>query len=483
MSTVQSAYKSDPGRRRNNEDFVDFYEPVDPVERQVRGCLYIVADGVGGAARGERASQYAAKKLLYEYYQNPDSIPGELKDILVRINRDIHEYAEESERVTRMATTLVAALIINGKLIIANVGDSRAYLIRDGTATQLSRDHNIVGEMVRNGELTEEQAQKSKLKNKLSRSLGGEAEVHVDVYPPIPLKPGDKILLCSDGLTRYALQGDIARMTAEGSLQEVIDRMVDFANRRGGEDNVSVMMVAYEPVEVLEPTVRIPAVPGLVSLDTMDTLPYVKPSKRRNTRLLEQSVRVTFVVVALFVMVLFVFIFHENIVGLILPKLPTTLVPIPAVTQATIPIPTAVITSDTDATRIVIEETPILINTESPATITSIAPTSPIPSQTSNPTLIPTTSKPPFAPHICIAQVTNENNNLTRVLRFFNYDYIISEDYFRCTFDPEKNRCNVINEIPAHNEVFLWEWIVSPVEKEMCDSEKGGKWVEGTSPK
>ena len=284
----QSASLSDRGRRKNNEDFAAFFEPADPGELKDSGSLYIVADGVGGAAKGERASQFAAQKVLYEYYQpeNIDLEPLErLRLILERANDEIYDYASQNN--TRMATTIVAAVVRAGFLYVANVGDSRAYLIRDGAAQQINRDHSIVGEMVEHGEMTEADAMISKIKNRITRSLGGDPEVTVEVYPPLQLKTGDKILLCSDGLTRYALREDIAKMTAQGTVEETAQRLVEFANKSGGADNVSVIMTSYQDTSIIEPINRI-ARPKQVDLDTLDTQPRERFVSKNKTRYIQR---------------------------------------------------------------------------------------------------------------------------------------------------------------------------------------------------
>ena len=247
MNQIHSAALTHLGKKRsNNEDSFAYFEPEDERELEASGYLYIVADGVGGAARGERASQYASQRVLYEYYRTPELHPAErLRQSLRQAGNEIFTYAEENVQA-RMATTLVAAAIIDQKLTVANVGDSRAYLIRSGRSEQITRDHSLVSEMVRTGALTEEQAQNSKGKNHLTRSLGGEMDVHVDVFPDIPLQPYDKIVLCSDGLTRYASPEDIVAMVSEGTPEEAAQRMIDFANARGGADNVTAIVISFE---------------------------------------------------------------------------------------------------------------------------------------------------------------------------------------------------------------------------------------------
>jgi serine/threonine protein phosphatase PrpC len=245
---VESASLSNIGRKRkNNEDFVASFEPTDPKEQQESGCLYVVADGVGGAARGERASEYAAGQVLYEYFQHPEIEPGErLRHVMARVNSEINAFAENNN--TRMATTLVAAVVRDAFLTVANVGDSRAYLIRGGETQQITQDHSLVGELLRSGSLTEKEAQQSKVKNTLSRSLGGDQSVTVDIFRDIPLLPGDMIVLCTDGLTRYALREDISQITSQGSPKEIAAELVSFANRSGGGDNITVIVIAFDPV-------------------------------------------------------------------------------------------------------------------------------------------------------------------------------------------------------------------------------------------
>lgn len=302
MPDTQSASLSDIGkRRRNNEDFITYFEPVDPDELQNSGCLYIVADGVGGAAQGERASQFAAQKLLYEYYRQGDLDPVErLRQIIGQINESIHSYSVDHN--TRMATTIVAAVVRNDQLYVANVGDSRVYLIRDGEARQLNRDHSLVGEMVAHRELTEAEALNSNVRNSLTRSLGGDPEVKVDVYPPMQLKPGDKILLCSDGLTRYALSEKISALVREGTvLVETARRLVQFANEQGGADNVSVVVVSYKGEESVTPVIPHPLPIAIPDLESELTVP---DTSRINKR--QGSGVVTMVILAILVVLMLI---------------------------------------------------------------------------------------------------------------------------------------------------------------------------------
>ena len=147
---VYSASRSHVGRKRkNNEDSVASFEPDDLEEIETKGQLYIVADGVGGAMKGEKASQYAASKVLYDFFQKTHADPGKsLSTSMQQVNADIYNYSHTEAHYGKMATTMVAAAIFHNNLVVANVGDSRAYLIRDGVTKQITRDHNIAAELV-----------------------------------------------------------------------------------------------------------------------------------------------------------------------------------------------------------------------------------------------------------------------------------------------------------------------------------------------
>lgn len=276
MLQVEVGVLSHPGKKRaNNEDFVTYFEPAAPQDLLASGRLYIVADGVGGAAEGERASKFAAEQVKFLYYQNPELPPGErLRWAMRQASQEIFRYAESNGSHHRMATTLVAAVILGDQLTVAHVGDSRAYLIRGGLAQQLTQDHTTVGEMVRSGLMSEAEAMRSNAKNRLTRSLGGDEDVSVEVVSGIPLQVGDRVLLCTDGLTRYADRVDIARLATEGKAEEAALRMVDYANERGGADNITVALVAVTGVEAA-PTVMAAqargAAPAPIDLELLET--------------------------------------------------------------------------------------------------------------------------------------------------------------------------------------------------------------------
>lgn len=247
MPTITSHFQSDIGKKRaNNEDSCGAVEPHNRHELNQSGLLYVIADGMGGHERGEVSSKYTVETLLKVYYEAP-KIPPEkrLRDIIQQINQNLYVYAKENlQSGEKTGTTFVAAVVRKGKLLVANAGDSRAYLLRDGKIKQITRDHTFVGELVRAGTITEEEARESKYRNRLSRSVGADPKLEVDIHPPIPLRRGDIILLCTDGLTGYASPQDILD-AAHGDPEEIVERLIRFANDRGGSDNVTVSVIKY----------------------------------------------------------------------------------------------------------------------------------------------------------------------------------------------------------------------------------------------
>ncbi len=249
MPKIDSHFRSDVGQKRtNNEDFAGAFEPKDSRQLRRSGSLYIVADGLGGHQFGEKASTYAVETLLKVYYEAPDIPPEKrLRDIIQQINQGLIAYAQKNVPMgEKVATTIVAAVVRNGTLQIAHVGDSRAYMIRDGEIHQITKDHSFVGELMRAGSITEAEAQQSPYRNRLMRSLGGkEGNVEVDVTSPISLIPGDILLMCTDGLTQYASSKDILEATKDGSAQSIVERLIKYANAKGGSDNITVSVVKY----------------------------------------------------------------------------------------------------------------------------------------------------------------------------------------------------------------------------------------------
>jgi protein phosphatase len=240
---VTSALQSHRGlARKANEDYATCYEPTDPQVLSDSGRLYVVADGVGGMQDGALASAFAAQSVLHGYYAESGDPGRRLRTAIRQAGRAIHQSNPQ------MATTMVAALIVGNRLIVANIGDSRAYLIRDRHVTQLSIDHTVSAEFARLG--AGDGIPRRRHRDPLTRSLGGDRDPDVDLYDPVELLPGDRILLCSDGLVRYIRPNDLFHLAGSDPPHQAVDNCINFALNRGGEDNVSALVVAVgEPAK------------------------------------------------------------------------------------------------------------------------------------------------------------------------------------------------------------------------------------------
>ncbi|CAA9464687.1 MAG: Protein serine/threonine phosphatase PrpC, regulation of stationary phase [uncultured Solirubrobacteraceae bacterium] len=231
LRVVEHFADSDVGRQRQgNEDSLF-----------VRSPLFVVADGMGGAQAGEVASQMAVGAFA-------DGLTGSSPaEALVRTvrdaNRRIHERSQRDRQTAGMGTTLTAAVLTEGdEVAVAHVGDSRCYLLRDGDLVRLTRDHSLVGELVAQGKLTEEQAEAHPQRSVITRALGSEAEIQVDV-DLYAARAGDLFLVCSDGLTSMVPESRIKELlTAPGDLDARGRSLIAAANRAGGRDNITVIL-------------------------------------------------------------------------------------------------------------------------------------------------------------------------------------------------------------------------------------------------
>jgi len=228
---IETVHRTDTGRqRRGNEDALFDRTPV-----------FVVADGMGGAQSGEVASRMAVE--TFERGLPGDGSPQDRLAEVTRIaNRRIYTLSHAGEEHAGMGTTLTAALLGDGEVAIAHVGDSRAYLLRGGELARLTRDHSLVDELVQRGKLTERQALEHPQRSIITRALGIEPEVEVDTWT-YPVQAGDVLLLCSDGLTSMVAEPLIARVLAsEPTLSGAADRLIAEANEAGGRDNITVVM-------------------------------------------------------------------------------------------------------------------------------------------------------------------------------------------------------------------------------------------------
>lgn len=236
---LKVGYKSDVGKvRENNED--SFY--VDP-----KAGLFIVADGMGGHKAGEVASRMAVKRIREQLDasclpQDEEGIQSVLRETIRKANAEIYRHGGWYEALRGMGTTVVVALIREGRLHVAHVGDSRAYLLQNGTLLQLTEDHTHVARMVREGQLSPEEARGHHLRHVLIRVLGGSEQVEVDLTV-LPYQ-GEPLLLCTDGLTDMLEGGEIQEILSPlPEPQRACELLVEKAIENGGRDNVTVVVV------------------------------------------------------------------------------------------------------------------------------------------------------------------------------------------------------------------------------------------------
>ncbi|HWI96798.1 MAG TPA: Stp1/IreP family PP2C-type Ser/Thr phosphatase [Solirubrobacterales bacterium] len=230
------AFRTDTGRQRNaNED--SFF---------VRAPIFVVADGMGGAQAGEVASKAAADAFDVDL---PEGTPEQvLRETILAANRTIHQLARADPSRAGMGTTLTAAIVdaVGEEVAIGHVGDSRAYRLRAGKLEQLTRDHSLVEEMRRKGQITDAQAQDHPQRSIITRALGPEPEVEPDVQT-VPAVAGDVFLICSDGLTTMLGEEQIAKLLAgASSMGAAVRALVDEANRAGGRDNITALAFRLE---------------------------------------------------------------------------------------------------------------------------------------------------------------------------------------------------------------------------------------------
>lgn len=247
---IKSFGYSDVGRRREkNEDSFLFSDELN---------LYVVADGMGGHVGGDFASQLAVKTMeetIRALEEDPETTlqdsgiaikPGEYQAYLryaIRLSSErIYEKANDDAALHGMGTTAVAILLRDDKAYVANVGDSRAYRIRDGKIDQITKDHSLVGEQIRAGILSEDDARGHRLRNIITRSVGFQEEVDVDIDIRV-VRERDRFLLCSDGLSNMLEDSEIKDIVATNDPENACRRLIDVANERGGDDNITVVIV------------------------------------------------------------------------------------------------------------------------------------------------------------------------------------------------------------------------------------------------
>jgi serine/threonine protein phosphatase PrpC len=244
LSTSEVRYAvaavSDCGRQRpSNEDAFGI---------SAEHGVYVLCDGMGGAAAGEVASALAADVVVRLLSGRADAAPLEdvVEEAIRAANEIIHSRAQRDPQLHGMGTTLVGLVTEGPRVLVFNVGDSRCYRMRNSTLIQISQDHSLVEEQVRMGRITHAEALRSPLRNVITRALGTESSVEPDLFE-LEAEVGDLFLLCSDGLTGELPDPLIESMlAADLSLNELCTRLVDAANRAGGHDNITCLLVRAE---------------------------------------------------------------------------------------------------------------------------------------------------------------------------------------------------------------------------------------------
>ena len=218
-----------------------------------RGTLLLIADGMGGAAAGEVASEMATQ-TIYEHMLDewvndsegtPERFAYRIKEGVEKANARIHEYSQQHPELKGMGTTTTVVGVLHDQLYLSQIGDSRAYLIRNSTATQLTKDQSLMQRLVDAGELTEEEAEQSERRNIILQALGPEARVRVDLTHQT-VRRGDVVVLCSDGLTGQVKKEEIAEVISrEDDLVSACGKLIELANERGGPDNITVIVARF----------------------------------------------------------------------------------------------------------------------------------------------------------------------------------------------------------------------------------------------
>lgn len=250
MELAYAEFSSPGPAREDNEDFVGFWQPQTLKEKRSRGSVALLADGVGGLNYGEVASRLAVETALKAFRETSgEQSPQQLiTQMFNAANLAVYGKGMEDHGKSRMATTLAVAVLRNNEITVGNVGDSRVYLVRKATIRQLSTDHTYAGMQQKFGLISEYEARTSENRSVLTRSVGHEPVIRVDLESATVFK-GDKVVLCSDGLYAQVADSEIADIVSRYSPAQACRQLVALAEQRGTEDNVSVQVLQINDVE------------------------------------------------------------------------------------------------------------------------------------------------------------------------------------------------------------------------------------------
>lgn len=230
--------------RANNEDNLLFTRPYDAKIRAEKGCLALVADGMGGHSSGELASKMAIDTISRTYYDTQASILESLEAAFEKANKAIFQKASRSNGLKGMGTTCTAVVLIQDRIFLAHVGDSRAYLVKGDTILQLSKDHTYVQYLLDQGKIRPEEAMSHPDRNVITQAMGTNARLQAE-YKQIEqgFAENDKLIMCTDGLYEYVKPAELKNAIASLSLNDSAHTLINLAKQRGGHDNISVLIV------------------------------------------------------------------------------------------------------------------------------------------------------------------------------------------------------------------------------------------------
>ena len=273
MSILASSAHTDTGRRRRRNEDAFVCEPP----------LFAVADGMGGAQAGEGASRLAAESLREQELGDLSALEQAV-ELIREANRRVYTYSSENASARGMGTTMTVALVEGSIVTIGHVGDSRAYLLRDDQLTQLTQDHSLVAELVRSGRLSPKEAESHPRRSVITRALGTDSDVEVDVFS-LRGQDGDLFLLCSDGLTSMVSDEEIASLlvVARGDLGDAGKKLIAAANLAGGEDNITVVLFELEGGEPEPGEEPAQELDNAKTLTEADAVPTLKLEQRRRS--------------------------------------------------------------------------------------------------------------------------------------------------------------------------------------------------------
>lgn len=240
--------------RKNNEDNLIFMKPHEGVKRNTKGCIAVVADGMGGHSSGEIASRWATELIPRSYFDSTAEILPSLQRAFERANRLIFQKSQEESRLKGMGTTCTAVVLHGHRLYLGHVGDSRAYLLRGERLIQLSSDHTYVQHLIRQGVIDPDEALTHPDRNLITQAMGTSGKLKADFQElEERFEPGDILLLCSDGLYEYISLEEWIPMLRALPLGEAADKFISLAKQRGGHDNISILLVEAIPTAKRNP--------------------------------------------------------------------------------------------------------------------------------------------------------------------------------------------------------------------------------------